>query len=322
MKSSNVLACLSQGAKIRGADWGTDIKEDGPFALMPHLSKCRELARVALTVAREHFDKGRIHEGLDLIFDVMALARHTGCDGTLIGKLVEIAITNMALDAISQELPRVPPKDLEKIDARIAALPAGTSIAEIMKSERMMLAWFENKLGNPSELALLQNMGGDDDFKRLILDPEKTRIELKKVAVLYDEVEKMMTVPYAELAIARKTLDKHVEEAGSIAKMTLPAMGRIRDSMDSATLQLEMTRAAVQIVLKGEAALPQIRDPFGDGLLKYKKLPEGFELTSNLTREGKPITHAFGEAARKAAHVLPPAELPPAPPRDEKPGDF
>ena len=51
-------------------------------------------------------------------------------------------------------------------------------------------------------------------------------------------------------------------------------------------------------VLSGQGALAKHPDPFGQGPFEYKVLPQGFELRSKLTIDGKPVTLTVGPPAK------------------------
>ena len=49
------------------------------------------------------------------------------------------------------------------------------------------------------------------------------------------------------------------------------------------------------VVEGGPEKLASIKDPFGDGPFGYKKLDTGFELSSKLQQDGKPVTLVIGQ---------------------------
>lgn len=55
-----------------------------------------------------------------------------------------------------------------------------------------------------------------------------------------------------------------------------------------------MLLAAAAVVESGPEKLAGLKDPFGDGPFEYKKTDGGFELTSKLQFEGKPVTLKVG----------------------------
>lgn len=326
---SHILGLLNRGAKMSGADWGVDMAE-GPNAEIPHAGKARELARAALLAAREEFDNGRHGEGLAILFNVLALGRHISRDGTLIGRLVEVAINTMALDALNQEVQRLPREELEKIELRFAALPPSTPLSENVKSERDMLEWFGAQRPNPEKAAILKSLvsGDDTDDKaellRLFNSPEAMDAALRKLPPVYVEIETALAVPHSEFDVAWNKVNAAAANAGVLARWTRNSFVTLRSTLDRNDLQFALTRAGIRIALEGEKAVPTLRDPFGDGPLAYAKLPNGFQLTSVLIHNEKPTKALFGEAARK----LPPPDLAPnpteaiRPPAPPNPGDF
>jgi len=326
-----VLKALHRGAQIPDADWGVNVKADGPYTEIPHVSKSRELSRVALFAARAHFDQGRAREGLDIVFGVLALARHVSRDGTLIARYVDSAITTMALDALNQEIPRIPREELQKLDARFAALPPATPISEAIQSERRMTEWYGSQFDHADKKLLVQSVANglesmEDkvELLRVFATREAFQAELLKLEPIYPAIESALTVPCTEYESAWRNVTTIAASAGVLAKLLVPTFARTRTVLDRTELQFAAARAGIQIALNGETAAPKSRDPFGDGPFTYAKLPNGFELTSRLTAENKPIKTLFGEAARKLPPPNPannPAEAirPPAPPN---PGEF
>ena len=57
-----------------------------------------------------------------------------------------------------------------------------------------------------------------------------------------------------------------------------------------------MLKAAVAVAAGGAEKIKDFRDPYGQGPFEYKALPQGFELQSKLTVEGKPVTLKVGAA--------------------------
>jgi hypothetical protein len=62
-----------------------------------------------------------------------------------------------------------------------------------------------------------------------------------------------------------------------------------------------MLLAAIAVIEAGPEKLESIKDPFGDGPFEYRKLDEGFELSSKLQAEGKPVSLVIGQKRISAA---------------------
>jgi hypothetical protein len=58
---------------------------------------------------------------------------------------------------------------------------------------------------------------------------------------------------------------------------------------------MAMLLAAIAVVEVGTEKLAGIKAPFGDGPFEYRKLEPGFELSSKLQENGKPVTLVIGQ---------------------------
>jgi hypothetical protein len=59
--------------------------------------------------------------------------------------------------------------------------------------------------------------------------------------------------------------------------------------------RMAMLLAAIAVVEGGPEKLAGINDPFGDGPFGYRKLEPGFELSSKLQENGKPVKLVIGQ---------------------------
>jgi hypothetical protein len=78
------------------------------------------------------------------------------------------------------------------------------------------------------------------------------------------------------------------------AKILGPALKRAREPIAAGEAQQAMLRAAIDILLQGEAAVKASKDPFGTGPFGYRKLPNGFELSSELKFRDQPVKLRVG----------------------------
>jgi hypothetical protein len=316
-----VARFLNRGADAPGCNWGLDFKRDGPATLMPHLSKVRDLARAGCLVAREQFQRGDHINALDTVFAVMALARHTcGGDGSLISKLVEGSIMNMAFDVLSQELPALPRELLEGLARRFEKLPNELSLLDVFRSEREMGMWLQKNW----DADALKNMFEDTQVKGMqviLADAQMRDAEFKALNEAYDEMERLATVSYDKAEAQAQHVDVK-KKSGILAQMLLPAVFSTRKAVEISKTRSALIHAAVRVCLKNEVALNDLPDPYG-GKFTYTKLPTGFELTSTLITDGKPVSMKFGvRPEHKALKTGPQSKgvAPPAPP--ERPRDF
>jgi hypothetical protein len=77
-------------------------------------------------------------------------------------------------------------------------------------------------------------------------------------------------------------------------KIIGPSMRRARESVAVFEAKQAMFQTAIAIVLTGEEALKNSKDPFGDGAFGHHKRPGGFELISGLTNRGELVKLVVG----------------------------
>jgi hypothetical protein len=79
-----------------------------------------------------------------------------------------------------------------------------------------------------------------------------------------------------------------------MAKLLLPAMDKVIATQRRSDVRMAMLMAGIAVVERGPEKIADFKDPFGDGPFGYKKLKTGFELSSKLMHEGKPVTLMVG----------------------------
>ena len=62
-------------------------------------------------------------------------------------------------------------------------------------------------------------------------------------------------------------------------------------------VNMALFKAAILVVRNGPAAVKSISDPAGNGPFKYRKIPDGFELTSKLIARGEAVSLQVGPEA-------------------------
>src|SRR5438045_2640049 len=160
---ANALLYLRRGAAIGPCDWGLH-HEDGPYLLLPHLSKGRDLARLAALKARLDLAAGRQPEAVDTAADALVMGRHLSGDLTaIVSYLVQLAVERTEIEALAPHLAGLDAAALERLDKRLAALPPGGSLEACMRVGRdSFLDWAVNQL---------RQMNDNDPWEEKVLGP-------------------------------------------------------------------------------------------------------------------------------------------------------
>ncbi|MBN9520198.1 hypothetical protein J0H58_16990 [bacterium] len=98
------VAQAHRAARMEYADWqvAADIKQDGVMTLLPDLHKLRQLSRILRVRARGEIARGDFPAAVETIQTQMALARTHNDHPTLIGMLVGVSITAMAMASVEE----------------------------------------------------------------------------------------------------------------------------------------------------------------------------------------------------------------------------
>jgi hypothetical protein len=304
--SANSLKQLHRGAAIRECDWGLH-HEDGPMLLLPHLAKARDLSRLACLRARAEFQKGDTAGAAEDLADALTLARHSGQDATLIAILVQDAIEQMTINVAAANLSGVKSPALQGFSNRLSQLPPGGSMKEsAVGIERQFgLDWLIDQLksvkpdenwqdriagiigageGTPTLQDLIKSSGGD--VQNVIKRLEASRPYYEQMLPLFDLPPEQFH-PRAEALYKQFATDPW-------GKMMLPDYTKVYDKHMSAEVRLAMLRAAVAMAEGGPNALKNSKDPVGGAAFEYHTTPNGFELRSKLTIDGKSVTLTVG----------------------------
>lgn len=157
---------LDLAARRESCDWQLPLKTEGPNALLPGLSKMRDMARLLALKARVEIADGKHHEALRTIQTGFALARHTAEAPTLIHGLVGMAISGLMLQQV-EGLIQAP--DAPNLYWALAALPG--PLVDLRRAMEQETEWLfvllpELREAQTSQLtdaewqALLENLVG------------------------------------------------------------------------------------------------------------------------------------------------------------------
>jgi hypothetical protein len=307
-QSRNSVEYLRRGARLDRCDWAVDY-EDGVGLLLPHLAKARTLARLTALSARAEFEQGNGKAGWADALAVLRLARHIQVDRIMISQVVGYGLEGLGIDAAAPHLP-----GLKGLAADMAAdlnrLPPARSPTEVLRQEKdSFLGWMIRELrqaerakpGSWQEVWKALYAGEKDPATRAAAESVKSADQavkgLEELLPVYDELAKLMALPWKEFEARHPEFVRKAKAANPLAAAVLPAVDRVLANQRRAEARLAMFKAAVAIVRDGPDQVKGTKDPFGDGPFGYRAVGDGFELTSKLTYQGKPVTLTVGKRA-------------------------
>jgi hypothetical protein len=286
----NSLANLHRGAELRQCDWGLNLLEDGIEALLPHLSKARELANLGLLRARWNFEQRKFQAGLDDVGDVLTLCRHVGTDGTLISLVVQMAIEQASIELTARYLPAFDAEDHRRLAARLDALPPGGTISAAVLMERETAAkWMMRQLR-------AQNYGVNHALEAAVRaagGPAGPTKQLEELIANYEELARIAALPRDQFETKWAAAQKKLE-GNAFARQLLPALDKVYDAAERNRTVWALLHAAHAVAQGGPDRLKDFPDPVGSGAFEYREFPGGFELKSKLVYKGQPLVLKVG----------------------------
>jgi hypothetical protein len=302
--TANALGLLHRGARMPACTWGTDL-EEGPAALLPHLSKTRQLGRAACLRARYRFEQGDQEGAIDDVIATLVLARYTGSEGLLISILVQDAIEDLADQVIASHLLSLSDAQLARLFARLSSLPVRTTIRQGIASERQwMLGWVQRQLvdnenAEVREKALEELVGKNHPelkkARNYLNDSDAMRKHVEEIGEYYDEMLRIHALPTTELLDAAEKLESRIQSSeNGLARLLLPGLGSARQAEMRAVVRQALLVAAIDIVRDGDIALARHVDPASDGPFKMKLTDNGFQLISQLAHRDELVQLRVG----------------------------
>jgi hypothetical protein len=298
--SQTSLMYLHRAAKLQECDWGLDYR-DGASMHIPHLAKARTLARIAALDARRAFANGDFDRGRDDAIGMVALARQVGGDHTLVSMLVSYLIEGMTVDVVAPYLPEIDAK-YEGAVAAFASLPPSPRLDHGVLCEKRLAYSIIEQVKAAEE----RNPGTWRKMWKSVLGPDiadplenvQTFEELVETMEnfqhVYDELARLASLSPSQFDVQYPAFVKRAEAANPVAKVLLPAMDKVVAAHRRNDARMAMLLASIAVVESGPEKLADIMDPYGDGPFEYRKLEEGFELSSALREDDKPVTLVVG----------------------------
>ena len=269
---SPALKLLAQGAGIKPCDWGIDFSVEGPQTLLPQLSKAGQLSRGACFAARYEWATGHKAKAVEHLRNAVIMGRHVGAgkDGTLISILAQTAIEQRVIGVCAEHL-----ADADAAAALEPVIKLGNVAGRHLASEAVL---GEKKLIRPGLAA---------GMMILLADP---------TAKDYDEMARVLALPYEQSQTEMKALAASIDaKPNPFSKAMLRSISRTYEQQMTLDAKWAMLDAAIAICKTGPDALKDAKNPLGTGPFQYKKLDAGFELSTTMPGDGKPIVLTFGK---------------------------
>jgi hypothetical protein len=306
---ANCLKYLHHGTKLRRCDWGMPF-EEGMNLIMPHLAKARDLGRLSCLRARHRFQHGDAAGAVEDVDDALVLARHVSAPPIPISMLVSYVIENSAIDAAAANLPGLDPTALKRLADSLSALPPSAPLRDSVRFEqefgqRWLVRQVQAAAGKPDweQVAFRSLFVPDEDprqaeevraaLQAVSGSPQGAIEQLAALGPYYPEAAKLLSLP-PEQARAQLAALHEKMKANPFAKLILPTYTRVYDAHARTAARAAMLKAAVAIAAGGAEKVKDSRDPYDHGAFEHAALPQGFELKSKLTVDGKPVTLRVG----------------------------
>ena len=292
---------MHYGAAQPRCDWGM-CHQEGVFTRLPQAEAARVMASLVCLRARMRFEAGQSAEAVDDIVAGMTLSRHCSLTGTNIMLLSGYAIEHRMIEALALHIPKLDPKMIPDLKKRIAAIPAGLTMADALATEEeYFLDWFirivKKAKDKESLLAVLAFIDNEPEGKPRG-SGEKTRAFVEECGgsmegVLrraeetresYREVTKMLAMPMDQF---EKEFDLEAKKRADnpVFKVFFPAIVNVRRAQARMDVRRALLSAALAVRQDGPDALKNNPDPVVGGPFEYAPFDGGFELSSKA--EGK-----------------------------------
>ncbi len=319
-RSGLALAALEIANRIQYCDWQLDYSQ-GPMLLLPHVQEARELGRQVQLRAQYRFSQGENSGGVADLLASCRLAGAIGKNQLLISLLVQAAIERGATNLGAAYLPQLSEVERRQLLEGWQELGNSTLVEALIIEKNVFGGWLQ------SELERVAAGKGPDDpadefFKSLggLMDPQLDREGQKKFLELgnriniamvrkaveeyladCDELVRFAGLGFAERRTAIERFEKELEGAElsenllgrQLSQMLLPFVSKVADTEESWLARRKLFEAAVRGIGGGEAGIAAAAKDLGIEIV-YQSIPEGFELSTPLTKEGVVEKLQFG----------------------------
>lgn len=262
------ILAIIRASDAPDADWGVEYSQ-GIMAMLPHLSKLRQSARILSADARRLADAGDTAGAAKRIAAELGLASHCSHDQVLISSLVGCAVATYAVNEIDTllESGKLSSYDKATLRAGLDRLggddPFGTRAA--ISGERFFCEWFQRECKDGAAtrqvVELLQSMPSSAEDRaradRLVrLNEAGLRAEFVKAFKYYDDMAAAWDKPDARAELEQLVNSR--EEYGLVAALIGPSITKAYEGNQKV---LETLRACRQRLDADPSSSPQPTPP-------------------------------------------------------------
>jgi hypothetical protein len=280
---------LHQAALAPTCDWGWDYKK-GPELQLPELKGVRPLSLAAALWIRVSFEQKHEVEAMEAVEDLVLMGHRLTIAPLMITGLMGRALEATATYVAAAYLPTLTQPSLQKLGSFIEALPADTGISQSLQKEQAVVI---------DLLAEAAMTGGHKTFAAdMPKQPGEAGRAISVSRELANEAVRIASLPPDQAIATGAAYKAKVAAAPAVCQKT--AIGEPEHlAMTEAHHRVNMAlfKAAILVVRNGPAAVKSISDPAGSGPFSYRKIPDGFELSSKLIDRGEAVSLQVGPEA-------------------------
>ena len=170
--------------------------------------------------------------------------------------------------------------------------------AILVKDGQAALIFLQEKRIEPIRLQLindeLKRLLGDKDAQRIIgsVGTNSTRLvqQLMDASDIMGALAASAATPVKDPEAWGRSMAAEVTNRNAIVGMYFPLLGGIRATMDATRAKELMLQTALDVVREGPAAAARSRDPWGEGPFTCRQTADGYEIVSQLQRNGQSVT--------------------------------
>ncbi|NQT54062.1 hypothetical protein HQ576_18550, partial [bacterium] len=230
---AEVLELLHQAAEKEGCKFPINF-EDGVGMQLPHLSKIRGAARLLALEAIERTEAGKADEAADSLVAALRLGRALAKEPVLISALVRVACDAIAVGQIERWASQGKPsaKALQRVEVALQAEADPVFMHKVILAERCFgMDIYRTHVLDPKKRGELGALGVPDAPFLRVAPRAYFKSDLVAYIDLMNEYTATARLPYPQSLIQAgavgKTLGERIPRYFVIARMVLPALGRV-----------------------------------------------------------------------------------------------